>query len=109
MEPGALGFLVVVGMGIVLFFLLRNMNKQFRKIGPKPEEAEIESAAMEALAARRRAKAGATVLAGSVVLPDGTIRADDEAQADQARQAIDAVQTGDAEQDARARGAAKRK
>jgi len=37
-EPGLLGFLVVAGMGIVLVFLLRSMNKQFRKIGPKPEE-----------------------------------------------------------------------
>jgi hypothetical protein len=37
-EPGLLGFLVVAGMGIILVFLLRSMNKQFRKIGPKPEE-----------------------------------------------------------------------
>jgi hypothetical protein len=37
-EPGALGFLVVAGIGIALVFLLRSMNKQFRKIGPPPEE-----------------------------------------------------------------------
>jgi hypothetical protein len=37
-EPGLLGFLVVAAMGIALVFLLRSMNKQFRKIGPKPEE-----------------------------------------------------------------------
>jgi hypothetical protein len=37
-EPGVLGFLVVAAMGLMLFFLLRNMNKQFKKIGPKPEE-----------------------------------------------------------------------
>jgi hypothetical protein len=37
-EPGVLGFLVVAGMGLALVFLLRSMNKQFRKIGPKPEE-----------------------------------------------------------------------
>jgi hypothetical protein len=37
-EPGLLGFLVVAGMGIILVFLLRSMNKQLRKIGPKPEE-----------------------------------------------------------------------
>ena len=37
-EPGLLGFLVVAGMAVILVFLFRSMNKQFRKIGPKPEE-----------------------------------------------------------------------
>jgi hypothetical protein len=34
---GVLGFLVVAGMAIVLFFLLRSMNKQLRKVvsGPR--------------------------------------------------------------------------
>ncbi len=35
-EPGLLGFLVVAGMGVALVFLLRSMNKQFRKITPPP-------------------------------------------------------------------------
>ena len=34
--PGVLGFLVVAGMGLVLFFLLRSMNKQLRKVIPDP-------------------------------------------------------------------------
>ena len=34
--PGALGFLVVAAMGVALVFLLRSMNKQFRKITPDP-------------------------------------------------------------------------
>jgi hypothetical protein len=38
-EPGLLGFLVVAGMGILLVFLLRSMNKQFRKL-PPPEEPD---------------------------------------------------------------------
>ena len=38
-EPGVLGFLVVAAMGVALVFLLRSMNKQFRKIGPPPDEA----------------------------------------------------------------------
>jgi hypothetical protein len=42
-EPGLLGFLVVAGIGIALVFLLRSMNKQFRKIGPPPEEPEEEA------------------------------------------------------------------
>ena len=33
-EPGVLGFLVVAAMGVALVFLLRSMNKQFRKITP---------------------------------------------------------------------------
>jgi hypothetical protein len=38
-EPGALGFLVVAGIGIVLVFLLRSMNKHLKKI-PPPEEPD---------------------------------------------------------------------
>ena len=34
--PGILGFLVVAGMGLVLYFLLRSMNKQLRKVSPGP-------------------------------------------------------------------------
>ncbi len=36
-EPGVLGFLVVAGIAVALVFLLRSMNKQFRKIAPPPE------------------------------------------------------------------------
>ncbi len=32
--PGVLGFLVVAALGVALVFLLRSMNKQFRKITP---------------------------------------------------------------------------
>jgi hypothetical protein len=32
--PGILGFLVVAGMGVLLYFLLRSMNKQLRKVVP---------------------------------------------------------------------------
>ena len=35
--PGVLGFLVVAAMGVALVFLLKSMNKQFRKIEPKAE------------------------------------------------------------------------
>jgi NADH-ubiquinone reductase complex 1 MLRQ subunit len=34
--PGILGFLVVAAMGLALFFLLRSMNKQLRKVVPDP-------------------------------------------------------------------------
>jgi hypothetical protein len=34
--PGILGFLVFAALAVALVFLLRSMNKQFRKITPKP-------------------------------------------------------------------------
>jgi hypothetical protein len=37
--PGVLGFLVVAAMAAALVFLLRSMNKQFRKITPDPPAA----------------------------------------------------------------------
>jgi hypothetical protein len=38
-EPGVLGFLVVAGIAVALVFLLRSMNKQFRKITPDSSAA----------------------------------------------------------------------
>ena len=32
--PGLLGFLVVAGMGLALYFLFRSLNKQLHKIAP---------------------------------------------------------------------------
>ena len=49
-EPGVLGFLVVAAMGVALVFLLRSMNKQFRKITPKPGLTEGEGTGEEAKA-----------------------------------------------------------
>jgi hypothetical protein len=41
--PGVLGFLVVAGMGLALFFLLRSMNKHLRKVMREPRwREEIE-------------------------------------------------------------------
>ena len=37
---GVLGFLVVAGMGVALFFLLRSMNKQLRKVIREPRWRE---------------------------------------------------------------------
>jgi hypothetical protein len=52
-EPGLLGFLVVAGMALVLVFLLRSMNKQFRKIGPGPSPAETDAEGASDSARRR--------------------------------------------------------
>jgi hypothetical protein len=46
-EPGLLGFLVVAALALALVFLLRSMNKQFRKIGPAPEDVEETTAAAQ--------------------------------------------------------------
>ena len=65
-EPGLLGFLVVAALGVALVFILRSMNKQFKKIGPRPEDAEdlaadesgldgaAQAAAADPAAAKRR-------------------------------------------------------
>jgi len=39
-----LGFLVVAAMGVALVFLLRSMNKQFRKITPAQEAPDTPKA-----------------------------------------------------------------
>jgi hypothetical protein len=47
-EPGLLGFLVVAAMALALYFLIRSMNKQLRKVGADkrtfvpPEQASAE-------------------------------------------------------------------
>jgi hypothetical protein len=53
-EPGLLGFLVVAVIGLALVFLLRSMNKQFRKIGPRPEDPEDTEVEGASAAARQR-------------------------------------------------------
>jgi hypothetical protein len=55
--PGVLGFLVVAGMGLALFFLLKSMNRQFRKIPPPPPEEGAEGGP-ESQKAQKAQKAG---------------------------------------------------
>ena len=53
-EPGVLGFSIVAGIGLALFFLLRSMNKQLHKVSADrqyfsantglPERAEADPA-----------------------------------------------------------------
>jgi hypothetical protein len=63
-EPGLLGFLVVAGLAVALVFLLRSMNKQFRKLGPAPEDAG-DTAAPTAEEARDGADAAGVTQHGS--------------------------------------------
>ncbi|HEY1819499.1 MAG TPA: hypothetical protein VGG83_06195 [Trebonia sp.] len=78
-EPGLLAFLVVAGLGLALVFLLRSMNKQFKKIGPKPEDTEAEGASAAAsqrplrgLAAHRAAMAAAEANPDTEFAPEQT-------------------------------------
>jgi hypothetical protein len=92
-QAGVLGFLVVAAIGVALVFLLRSMNKQFKKIGPKPEEPE-DALAEDALADHPGADhpGAGPVVAGEVVAepeadaapagPDGNV-SDGEASAPQ--------------------------
>ena len=43
--PGVLGFLVFAALAVALVFLLKSMNKQFRKITPEPGAATSEDPA----------------------------------------------------------------
>ena len=48
-QPGTLGFLVVFGMGVVLFFVFRSMSKHLRKVrDAAAAEAEHAGAAEQA-------------------------------------------------------------
>ena len=78
-EPGLLGFLVVAALAVALVFLLRSMNKQFRKIGPPPEETDADEPGagqrpQRGLAAHRAAMRAAEADARSAAEPDGAKR-----------------------------------
>ncbi len=74
--PGVLGFLVVAGMGVILYYLLNSINKQLKKIPPPPPDPEDGEAGdakplspLQAAAARRRAAAQQSA-GGGPDLPD---------------------------------------
>jgi hypothetical protein len=39
-QTGVICFLIVAGLAVVCVFLFRSMNKQFRKLGPHPDERD---------------------------------------------------------------------
>jgi hypothetical protein len=57
---GVLGFLVVAGMGVALFFLLRSMNKQLRKVAPGPKWRENGQGGEHGAAASQDSKPNGT-------------------------------------------------
>lgn len=56
-QPGTLGFLVVFGMGVILFFVFRSLAKQLRKVN--------EAARLEALQSDPDAQQSGAQLAGA--------------------------------------------
>ncbi len=42
-QPGVLAFLIVAGIAVALVFLLRSMNKQFRKITPDQATTDVSA------------------------------------------------------------------
>jgi hypothetical protein len=45
--PGTLGFLVVAGMALVLYFLFRSMSKHLRKVNDQARQEEASAALMD--------------------------------------------------------------
>jgi hypothetical protein len=60
--PGILGFLVVAGMAVALFFLLRSMNKQLSKVVPGPKWREDGRAGYQSRQQAERNRRGVTQL-----------------------------------------------
>ena len=56
--PGILGFLVVAGMALALFFLLRSMNKQLNKVAREPRWREEAKQAEQDQAEQDQAEQG---------------------------------------------------
>jgi UPF0716 family protein affecting phage T7 exclusion len=56
--PGILGFFVVAGMGLALFFLLRSMNKQLNKVAREPRWREEAKQAQQGQAEQGQAQQG---------------------------------------------------
>ncbi|GEM_PF-724592 len=66
--PGALGFLVVFGMAVVLFFVFRSMSKHLRKVNDaarREEEAQAGAPAAQAGRGWKVGPAGAAPAVGS--------------------------------------------
>ena len=49
--PGVLGFLVVAGMGLILFFLFRSMTKHLRKVAVDPRQDAVAASSAPASSA----------------------------------------------------------
>jgi hypothetical protein len=63
--PGVLGFLVVAGMGLILYFLFRSMAKHLRKVSA-PRPGTVEASSQPAGTASAASQAAGSQAAGTV-------------------------------------------
>jgi hypothetical protein len=77
--PGVLGFLVVAGMGLILYFLFRSMAKHLRKVSaPRPGTVEassqlagtVEAASQSAGTVAASSRAAGSVATGNSISDD---------------------------------------
>jgi hypothetical protein len=103
-EPGLLGFLVVAGMGVLLVFLLRSMNKQFRKLGPPPDEDDEDDVAVGAVGPQGAASDGGPSGGEAALMGDTGAGFDPGAQTGTGFKAVDARAIDAAAADSAANG-----
>ena len=89
-EPGLLGFLVVAGIGVALVFLLRSMNKQFKKLGPPPDENDEDDVAVGEVGPRGAASDGGPSGGEATLIGDTGAGFDPGAQTGTRFKAVDA-------------------
>jgi hypothetical protein len=65
--PGVLGFLVVAGMGVVLFFLFRSMTKHLRKVAVDPRQDPVAASSTPASSTPANGTAPGRVATGGSV------------------------------------------
>ena len=67
--PGVLGFLVVAGMGVILYFLFRSMTKHLRKVSvdPRQDPAAASGSGAAGGVAAGGVSTGSKVSTGSMV------------------------------------------
>ena len=77
--PGVLGFLVVAGMGLVLFFLFRSMTKHLRKVAvdPRPDPVAASSSPGSGAVSPGRVNTGGSVSDGPANAGDSGPTPDD--------------------------------
>jgi hypothetical protein len=66
-QPGTLGFLVVFGMGVILFFVFRSLARQLRKVNEaaRLEALQSDADAQQSGAQQSGAQPAGTALAGA--------------------------------------------
>ena len=57
-QPGTVAFLVIFGMGVILFFVFRSMSKHLRKIANAAREEQEAAARAQAAEANRPGSSG---------------------------------------------------